>query len=136
MFSGINQMKGSYFFKIIMDVNNSTSPLEVLSKIKSIDMCQDGSSLCNLFMYGIQAWMWWFLSHTKKSCWKSAPNLGLLVAPFEIVHSQRPNVHPMFHCVKKHFAPRPSNSLKTKKKPCPLPYIPYERLVPYSTYQF
>jgi hypothetical protein len=56
----------SYLFKLIMVVSNSTSPSKVSSKIKFANMCQDESLLCNLLLYGIQAWMWWFLSHTKK----------------------------------------------------------------------
>jgi hypothetical protein len=54
-FQKLIQMKNSYLFKSIMVVSNSTSPSKVSNKIKFIDMGQDGSSLCNLLMYGIQA---------------------------------------------------------------------------------
>jgi hypothetical protein len=53
IFSGIKQNE-TYLFKSIMVVNNSTSPSKVSNKIESKNMCQDGSSLCNLLMYGIQ----------------------------------------------------------------------------------
>jgi hypothetical protein len=51
------KMRRSYLFKSIMAMSTSTSPLEVLNKIESTNMCQDGSSPCNLLMYGIQVWM-------------------------------------------------------------------------------
>ncbi len=71
----------------------------------------------------------------KTSCWRSAPSLGLLIAPFQIVYFQQPNVHPMFHCAKNHFSPHPSRLSKTNKKPSPFPCIPCERLVSSSRYQ-
>jgi hypothetical protein len=50
MFSRINQNE-EVLFKSIMVVSNSTSPSEVSSKIKFANMCQDGSSLCNLLWH-------------------------------------------------------------------------------------
>ncbi len=40
----------TYLFKSIMAVNNSISPWNVSSKIESSNMCQDGSSLCNMLI--------------------------------------------------------------------------------------
>jgi hypothetical protein len=54
-------------------------------------------------MYGIQAWMQWFSSHTKTSCWRNAPSLGLPATPSQIVHFQWPSAHPMFHYAKKNL---------------------------------
>jgi hypothetical protein len=51
------KIKRSYLFKTITAMNNSTSPLYVLSKIESTNMSQDGSSPCDLLMYDIQVWM-------------------------------------------------------------------------------
>ncbi len=42
-----------------------------------------------------------FVPHKKTFCYISALGLGPPVTPFQITHSQRPNVHPMFYCVKK-----------------------------------
>jgi hypothetical protein len=48
-------MKRFYLFKSVVAMSSSTSPLEMLSKIESTNTFQDGSSLCNMLMYGIQA---------------------------------------------------------------------------------
>jgi hypothetical protein len=69
-------MRRSNLFKLVMAMNNYTSPSRVSNKIKFVDMCHDGLSLCNLLIYGIQAWMWWFSSHTKKKLLENPTKFG------------------------------------------------------------
>lgn len=99
-------------FKLIMSMNNSTSPRNVSTKIKSTNIVrmdhQYVMCLCNTSRPRCDG----SCPIQKTFCWKSTQGVGCHVAPSQIVHFQGTNVCPMYHCVKQHPPPHPSSLLE------------------------